>query len=101
MTVADANNPGNTVLSTQVSQPAGAAPWVLFSQSFTANSSLTTFSIIDTQGGSNGGIYLDNVSVNPLAPAGVPDSGSSLGMMLLGVLSLGFVARHWRNGLCA
>ena len=101
VTVADANNPGNTVLSAQVSQLAGPAPWLLFSQSFIANSSLTKFSIIDTQGGSNGGIYLDNVSVNPLAPAGVPDSGSTLGMMFLGVLSLGFVARRWRNSVCA
>jgi hypothetical protein len=96
VTAADANAPANTVLSVQVSQANGLAPWVAFSQTFTANSNSTLLTFIDTQGAFNAGIYLDDVSVTRLA-AGVPDSGSTLAMMLLGVLGLGFLAHRWRN----
>ena len=102
VTVADASNPANTALSTSVSQPNGGGfrttPWVAFSQTFTANSTSMTLTFIDTQGASNAGIYLDDVSVTPLA-AVAPDSGSTWAMMLLGLLGLGFLAHRWRNSL--
>jgi hypothetical protein len=99
VTVADANAPANTALSVQVSQANGPAPWVAFSQNFTANSDSTLLTFIDTHGAFNAGIYLDDVSVTPLA-ASVPDSGSTWAMMLLGVLGLGFLAPRGRNSLC-
>ena len=99
VTVADANAPANTVLSTQVSQPnSQAPPWVAFSQNFTANSNLTLLTFIDTHGGFNAGIYLDDVAVNPLTPS-VPESGPTWAMMLLGLLGLGFLGHRWRNPL--
>jgi choice-of-anchor C domain-containing protein len=100
VTVADAHVPANTVFSGQVSQANGPAPWVAFSQTFTANSDSTLLTFIDTHGAFDAGIYLDDVSVTPLA-AGVPDSGSTGAMMLLGVLGVGFLAHRWRNSLCA
>ena len=48
-------------------------------------------------------LYLDDVSVTPVAAGvpGVPDSGSTGAMMLLGVLGLGVLAHRWRNPRCA
>jgi hypothetical protein len=95
VTVADANSPSTTALSTTVSQAFGPAPWTLFSQIFTANSNSTLLSFIDTQGGFNAGIYLDDVSVTPLT-AGVPEP-STWAMMILGFCGLGFMAYRRRK----
>lgn len=95
VTVADANAPANRVLDVTVSQPIGPATWVAFSQTFTANSNLTLLSFIAIQGGFNGGIYLDEVSVMP-----VPEPSTSA-MTLLGVLVLGFLTHRRRSSLCA
>ncbi len=106
VTLADGHNSANTTLSYVVSEPYvgssqfGLPIWELSSQIFTANSDLTLLSFINTLGGSQGGIYLDNVSVTPVGPS-VPDSGSTLAMMLLGLFGLGFLAHRWRNPLCA
>jgi len=90
VTVADANSPNTTDLSTTVSQAYGPAPWTLFSQTFTADSDLTLLKFIDTQGAFNAGIYLDDVSVTPLTAA-VPEP-STWAMMLLGFAGIGFMA---------
>jgi Protein of unknown function (DUF642) len=66
VTVADGNAPANTIFSGAVSQAYGAAPWQAFSEDFTAASGLTLLTIIDTQGGYNAGVYLDDVSVEPV-----------------------------------
>jgi hypothetical protein len=95
VTVTDANSPGTTVLSTTVSQAFGAAPWTLFSQTFIANSDSMLLSFIDTQGGFNAGIYLDDVSVTPLT-AGVPEL-STWAMLILGFCGLGFVAHRRKS----
>ena len=91
VTVADASNPSSTVLSTQVSQANGGGfgttPWVAFSQTFTANSTSTTLTFIDTQGAFNAGVYLDDVSVKPVV-AGVPDSGSTFGLLAVALAAL-------------
>ena len=99
VTVADASAPANTVLNTQVSQAFGPAPWVSFSMTFTANSTSSILTFIDTAGGSNGGIYLDDVSVNPVS-ATVADSGYTGAMLLLGLLSVALLAHRWRKPLC-
>lgn len=84
-------------LSTTVSQTARVHDWVAFSQSFTATSDSTLLTFLNTQGGSNGGIYLDDVSVTPLTAA-VPEP-STWAMMILGFLGLGFLAHRRRNAL--
>ena len=66
VTVANGNAPGNTIYSGTVSQAYGPAPWQAFSQDFIATSNSTLLTFIDTQGGYNAGIYLDDVSVVPL-----------------------------------
>jgi hypothetical protein len=97
VTVVDANSPSTTALSKTVSQAFGPAPWTPFSQTFTANSNSTLLSFIDTQGAFNAGIYLDDVSVTPLT-AGVPEP-STWAMMILGFVSIGFMAyRRKQNG---
>ena len=88
VTVADANAPANTVLSTVISQPAGPAPWVAFTGTFTANSTSTILSFISTQGGSSGGIYLDDVSVMP-----VPEPSSIL-LLVIGSVGCALVRRN-------
>jgi len=88
VTVADANNPSSTVYSAVVSQPFGPAPWVAFADTFTANSNSTVLSFIDTQGGFNGGIYLDDVSVVP-----VPEPSSVL-LLLIGSVGCVLVRRN-------
>jgi hypothetical protein len=91
VTVADGNNLANSLLSTVVSQANGTATWVAFSQDFTATSNLTLLSFIDTQGAFNAGIYLDDVSVDPVVvgttplPAALPLFAGGLG--LVGFLS--------------
>lgn len=89
VTVADANAPGNIVLSAEISQPYGPAPWVAFAQTFTANSTSTVLTFIATRGASNAGIYLDDVSIVP-----VPEPGSTF-LLLLGLFSVGLVAHRW------
>lgn len=84
-------------LSTTVSQTSSVRDWVAFSQSFTATSNSTLLTFLNTQGGSNGGIYLDDVSVTPLTAA-VPEP-STWAMMILGFLGLGFLAHRRRHTL--
>jgi hypothetical protein len=99
VTVADGNPPGNSLLSTTVSQafltgvgfPSG--DWQTFSQDFTAISDLTVLSFIDTQGSSNAGIYLDDVSVD-VVNATTPIPGA-LPLFAGGAGVLGFFG--WRR----
>lgn len=93
VTVADGNAPGSTIYSGTVSQAYGAAPWVLFTQDFVATSDLTVFTIIDTQGGYNAGIYLDDVDVEPVNPTATP-LPAALPLFAGGLGFVGFLARR-------
>jgi hypothetical protein len=90
----DANAPGNSILTTSVSQAAGLAPWLLFTQDFTAISDSTLLSFTSTQGGFNGGIYLDDVSVEALSATATPIPGA-LPLFASGASVLGFFG--WRK----
>ena len=92
VTVADGNAPANTIFSGGVSQafisgvgfPSGG--WQPFSQDFTATSDLTLLTFIDTQGAYDAGIYLDDVSVEPLngttpIPGALPLFASGAGVL--------------------
>jgi hypothetical protein len=92
-----ANGLADAILSAEVSQAYGQSPWTAFSQTFTATSDLTTLTFINTRGGYNAGIYLDDVSVEALA-AGVPEP-ATWGMMLLGFGLLGVAMRRGRDVL--
>jgi hypothetical protein len=88
VTVADANAPANTVLSVERAQAYSGpffAPWVTFSQNFIANSDSTLLTFINTRGASNAGIYLDDVSVERVAPVAVP--GPVVGAGLPGIIA--------------
>jgi hypothetical protein len=87
VTVVDANNLANSLLSTVVSQASGTATWVAFSMDFTATSDSSTLSFVDTLGAFDAGIYLDdvdveqvNVSATPL-PATLPLFAGGLGLV--------------------
>jgi hypothetical protein len=102
VTVADANAPGNSVLSAEASQ---AYYWNwhsqaddvydLFSQTFVASSSSTILTFMDTRGGFNAGIYLDDVSVE-VVTAAVPEP-STWAMMVLGFTGVGFMTYRRRK----
>ena len=92
VTVADGNAPANTIFSGGVSQafiPAVGFPsggWQPFSQDFTAASDLTLLTFLDTQGAYDAGIYLDDVSVEPLngttpIPGALPLFASGAGVL--------------------
>jgi hypothetical protein len=85
----DGNAPGNSIFSGSVSQANGAAPWVAFSQDFTATSNLTLLTFIDTQGAADAGIYLDDVSVEQLNATATPIPGA-LPLFAGGLGLLGF-----------
>jgi Protein of unknown function (DUF642) len=93
VTVADGHAPANTIYSGQVSQTYGQAPWQAFSQDFTATSDLTLLTFIDTQGGFNAGIYLDDVSVDPVN--GTTPLPATLPLFAGGAGVLGFFG--WRK----
>ena len=60
--------------------------WHIYTGSFTANSDSATFEILNTIGCYNGGIYLDDVSINPVASVPGPIAGAGLpGLILAGV----------------
>jgi Protein of unknown function (DUF642) len=92
VTVADGHAPGNLSLSTVVSQANGAAIWQAFSEDFTATSDLTLLTFIDSQGGFNAGIYLDDVSVDPVATTPIP---AALPLLASGLGALGLLG--WRR----
>lgn len=94
VTVADGNALAATVLSTEVTQAFNQLGWAAFSQTFTANSDLTQLTFINTRGGFNAGIYLDEVSVE--AVAAVPEP-STWAMMILGFAGVGLMAYRRRN----
>jgi len=73
VTVADANAPAGIVLSVEKSQAFNQLGWLLFSQTFIANSDSMLLKFINTRGAFNAGIYLDDVSVESvLAPVPLP-----------------------------
>jgi hypothetical protein len=86
VTVADGHSASN-LLSNSVSQNNGTAIWQAFSEDFTATSDTSVLTFIDTQGGFNAGIYLDDVSVDPVnvsatpLPAALPLFASGLGAL--------------------
>ena len=97
VTVADGHAPANSNFSVEVSQVSGPATWALFSKQFTATSDLTLLSIIDTRGGFNGGIYLDDVSVDlvTVSPTGSTPIPGALPLFASGASVLGFFG--WRR----
>ena len=81
-------------LSFEIAQASNERIWLIFSQNFIANSTSTLLTFINTRGGSSGGIYLDDVSVEAVAAgpvAAVPEP-STWAMMLLGFAGVGFMA---------
>lgn len=82
-TIADANAPANTVLSEEVDQAFNELGWQIFSQDFIANSTSMILTFINTRGGFNAGIYLDDVSVELVSqvplPAALPLFATILG----------------------
>ena len=98
VTVADANAPANTFFSVEVSQAYvpgqvfGHSIWQAFSQDFTATSALTLLTFIDTRGAFDAGIYLDEVSVDPLnATTPIP---AALPLFASGLAGVAFLARR-------
>ncbi len=64
---------------TDSSAGTGANPnWHIYTGFFTADSASTTLQILNTVGGFNGGIYLDDVSINPVAAVPGPIAGAGL-----------------------
>ena len=75
---------GPTGPVTIVGNVTGGSSWKEYWGEFTATSSSTSFAVNETYGYSNGGVFLDNVSVSA-----VPELSTWV-MMLLGFASLGF-----------
>jgi len=74
----------------------GTAPdWHPFSGLFTANASSTTLTINNLTGGFNGGIYLDNVAVDPVFANTVP-LPAALPLFATGLGALGLIG-WWRK----
>ena len=75
------DNLNNSLLSNTVTHTnANPLPdYALFSQTFVADTALTTLTINNLTGGFNGGIYLDDVSVDPLV-ASVPGPIAGAGL---------------------
>jgi len=92
VTVADANAPASTALSTEISRVYNEAGWEAFSQTFIANSDLTLLSFIGTRGAFNAGIYLDEVSVEAVAAVPAVPEPSAWAMMILGIAGIGAAA---------
>ena len=84
------DNLNNSLLSNTVTHTnANPLPdYTLFSQTFVADTALTTLTINNLTGGFNGGIYLDDVSVDPVnavvpLPAALPLFATGLGALAL------------------
>jgi len=68
--------------------------WHIYTGSFTADSASATFEILNAAGGFNGGIYLDDVSINPVASVPGPIAGAGLPGV---VFASGGVLGWWRR----
>lgn len=74
--------------------------WDLYSNTFTAESAQTVFTINNTVGGHNGGIYLDDIDIEPVGVSGTPLPGA-LPLMAGGLGVFGLVARRKRKAKAA
>jgi hypothetical protein len=76
----------------------GANPnWHIYTGFFTADSASTTLQILNTVGGFNGGIYLDDVSIDPVSVPG-PIAGAGLpGLIFAGGGLLGWWRRRQKT----
>jgi hypothetical protein len=74
-----------------------SASFTTITRSFTVASATNAELVFDHSGGDNFGLFLDNVklSVNPQTPpTSVPEPGSTLGILALGVLGVGSRFKH-------
>jgi hypothetical protein len=98
LTFAFGNNPGSTNSAsalvtvgdlsqtvTHTTSTTNDINWTVFSGDFTASSSSTSLSFLETVGSNNGGVLLDGISVSA-----VPEP-STWAMMLLGFAGIGFM----------
>ena len=100
VTVVDANNSANSLLSTVVSQASGTATWVAFSMDFTATSNSSTLSFVDTLGAFDAGIYLDDVSVDLQNASATPIPGA-LPLFAGGLGLVGFLTKRRKSAMQA
>jgi hypothetical protein len=92
VTLADALT-SSTIVTFEVAQNFGAAPWVASSTTFTATSDSTLLSFIDTRGAFNAGVYLDDVDVEAVRASTTPLPGA-LPLLISGVGGMVMLARR-------
>ena len=73
----------------------GGTEWQTFTGSFTATGTSTDFSLAEIYGGSNGGVFLDNISVSA-----APEPATWISM-IFGFGLLGFMLRNRKGGVAS
>jgi hypothetical protein len=70
----------------------GLGGWQTYTNTFQATGPTTTFSLNETLGGSNGGVFLDNISITSAVP-----EPATWALMLLGFGAIGWTLRGSRG----